>query len=85
MAGANEVKAGGAYVEIGGRDAQLDAALAAGRKKLEAFGRGAMDMGRKFVAVGALMAAPLVAGVKAAADFEQQMANVSTMLSGSGM
>ena len=79
---ASSIKAGGAYVEVGGNTAKLEAALATARGKLTAFGTGAVTLGRKFMMAGALMAAPLAGGIKLAKDFSGQMAMVGTMLAG---
>ncbi|MCK4602196.1 MAG: phage tail tape measure protein, partial [Phycisphaerae bacterium] len=48
--------------------------------RLKAFGASVRQMGMKLAKVSAVLAAPFVAGAKVFADFEQQMANVSTML-----
>lgn len=77
---ARGIRAGRAYVELG-----IDDKLAAGLKKasarLKAFGASVRTLGLKMMGVGTALAAPLAAGAKAFADFESQMAMVSTMLS----
>lgn len=79
MAGPGQVRAGRAYVELGVDD-RMTAGLAKASRRLKAFGRQAQAVGMGMMKIGALIAAPLAIGVKAYADFEQQMANVATML-----
>jgi len=76
---ANEVRAGKAYVEVGVRD-KLDAGLRRAQARLNAFAAGAQQLGASMLRAGTVLAAPLVLAVKVFADFERQMANVSTML-----
>jgi hypothetical protein len=71
MPGASEVKAGGAYVEIGAKTKQLDRALAGVRTKMQNLGTNFVTMGRRFLVVGAAMAAPLVIAAKYAAEQEK--------------
>ncbi len=78
--GASEVRAGGAFVEIGGRLTKLDSALALARKKMQAFGKNVMTLGKSFSKLGAVMSLPMIAGIKIATDFGEQMASVSTMI-----
>lgn len=84
-ASASEVKAGGAFIEIGGRTKNLDKALSLAKKKLTNFGTSVTKLGTSFSKLGAVMAIPLAAGVKVAADFGEQMAFVSTMVQESDM
>jgi len=74
------VRAGAAYVELYTKDNRLVRGLQMAQRRLKAFGTGAQQLGMKLLKLTAAMATPLVAGVKVFADFEQQMANVSTML-----
>lgn len=79
MAGAGQVRAGRAYVELGVDD-RMAAGLAKASRRLRAFGAQVQAVGMGLMKMGALVAAPLALGVKAFADFEEQMAFVSTML-----
>jgi len=79
MAGPGQVKAGRAYVELGVDD-KMAAGLAAAQRRLKAFGQQVQAVGMGMMKLGALIAMPLAIGVKAYANFEQQMANVATML-----
>jgi len=79
------VRAGGAFVEIGGTMGPLDAVLGSASKKLDAFGTKIATLGAKMVALGAAIGAPMVAGLKVASDFGDEMAFVSTMLTESDM
>jgi TP901 family phage tail tape measure protein len=80
MPGASDVRAGGAWVELYLRDSKFASQLAAQEKRFQAFGQVASEMGNKLLKVSAALAAPFVAGTKSFADFEKQMAMVSTML-----
>lgn len=82
MAKADDVRAGGAFIELATIDAALVKGLAAAKAKLRTFGKQAVAVGANFVKLGAAMAAPLAGGVKLAADFSDQMSFVATMLSG---
>jgi len=73
------IRAGKAYVELGVQD-RLAAGLKKASRKLRAFGTQVQAIGRAWMKMGAVMAAPLAVGVKVFADFERQMANVATML-----
>ena len=75
------VKAGSAYVEITSDDSALKAGLVSAQAKLEAFGSTIQGIGAKLMAVSATILTPIAAGTQVYADFEKQMANVSTMLS----
>ena len=79
-AGAGDIRAGGAYVEITARMGAFERSLAAARAKMQAFAQKAQAAGAGLVRAGAVIAAPLAGGVAAAARFEKQMANVSTMV-----
>jgi len=80
MPSAQAIRAGAAYVELYTKDNHLVRGLEMAQRRLKAFGTGAQQLGMKLLKLTAAMATPLVAGVKVFADFEQQMANVSTML-----
>jgi len=78
-ASAGAIKAGRAYVELVLND-RLSRGLKLAEKKLQAFGAGLRRVGARLMGVSAALATPFVAGAKVFADFEQQMAAVSTML-----
>lgn len=61
MAGAGDVKAGGAYVELRAKDDQLSKILAAVEAKVKALGDSIAAVGKKMAAVGGAITAPLLA------------------------
>ena len=69
----NDVKAGGAYVEITADNSKLYKGLEDAEKKLEEFSGNLEDLGAAFAGLGATFAAPAALGVKAFADFEQRI------------
>ncbi len=80
MPSASGIRAGRAFVEIGATTHKLQRGLRRASAKLKAFGAGVSAVGLKLARVGALMALPFAAGAKVFASFEEQMAQVSTML-----
>ena len=80
MPSARNIRAGAAYVELYAHDNRLVKGLHNASRRLKAFSASVRQIGMQLAKVSAVFAAPLVAGVKIFADFEQQMANVSTML-----
>ena len=80
MPSARDIRAGAAYVELYANDNKLTRGLNRASKRLKAFGAGVKKIGMSMAKLSAVMAAPLVAGGKVFADFEQQLAKVSTML-----
>ena len=80
MATQRGIRAGRAFVELFADNSKLVAGLRAAQAKIKAFGKDLRDIGRRMATVGAAIAAPFVASAKVFASFEQQMANVSTML-----
>lgn len=80
MPSSSDVKAGGAFVELLLDDTKLQRGLKRAQAKLRAFGRSVTAMGRGLLRLSAITAAPFAFGAKTFADFEQQMAMVSTML-----
>ena len=80
MAGQKGIKAGKAYVEVYADNNRLSRGLKAASMKLKAFGASVTAVGSKLARIGTVMALPLVGASKVFADFETQMANVSTML-----
>ena len=84
MPGANEIRAGEAYVEIGTRiGPKFERGLASVRSKLNAFA--ARWAKRGAFVLGAGLAAGTGLAVREFAKFERQMADVSTMLSSETM
>lgn len=69
----NDVKAGGAYVEITADNSKLYKGLKDAEDKLEDFSGNVEDLGAAFAGLGATLAAPAALGVKAFADFEQRI------------
>jgi len=79
MAGAQGIRAGRAYVEVGTHDKYI-AGLHNAQRRLRAFGAAVGAIGAKMMRVGAMMAAPLFLAAKGFATFDRQMRMVSTML-----
>ena len=75
-----DIKAGAAFVEVYVNNSRLIRGLKAAQKKLRGFEASVTAIGKKLMVASGLMSMPFVAGVKVFADFEQQMAMVSTML-----
>jgi hypothetical protein len=73
------IKAGEAYVEIGGKLDKLDMALGSAQAKVYRWGQSMMRTGAKIAAFGAAMGAPLLIGVKAASDMEEALAKFGTV------
>ena len=71
--GKNEVRAGGAYVEITADNSKLYKGLKDAEDKLKDFSGNVEDLGAAFASVGATLAVPAALGVKAFADFEQRI------------
>lgn len=69
----NDVKAGGAYVEITADNSKLYKGLKDAEDKLKDFSGNVEDLGAAFAGLGATIAAPAALGVKAFADFEQRI------------
>ena len=80
MPSSANIRAGAAYVELTVENSALVRGLKAAQMKLKNFSRSVTAAGKKLLAISAVMALPFVGGAKTFADFEQQMANVSTML-----
>jgi TP901 family phage tail tape measure protein len=80
MAASANIRAGAAYVELCMQDSKLARGLIGAKKKLMAFGASVANIGKKMLAASLVAAMPFAAGVKIFADFEENMANVSTML-----
>ena len=69
----NDVRAGGAYVEITADNSKLYKGLKDAEDKLKDFSGNVEDLGAAFAGLGATFAAPAALGVKAFADFEQRI------------
>lgn len=69
----NDVKAGGAYVEITADNSKLYKGLKDAEDNLKDFSGNVEDLGAAFAGLGATIAAPAALGVKAFADFEQRI------------
>lgn len=80
MGSSADIKAGAAYIEVYVNNSRLVRGLKAAQRRLRGFQASVTAVGKKMMAASGLMSMPFVAGVKVFADFEQQMANVSTML-----
>ena len=80
MASARGIRAGAAFVELYANDNKLVRGLRSAQRRLRAFSASVRDVGMRMARMSVLFALPFVAGVKVFADFQQQMANVSTML-----
>ena len=76
MAGANNIRAGRAYVELGVGD-KLTAGLKSAQKRLRAFGAGVMNIGTKLAGLGAAMTAPLLGAAKHFASYGDEVAKMS--------
>ncbi len=76
MATAAGIRAAKAYVEIGSNTSKLTRGLNSAKMQLQSFAATAKTMGGSLLAVGGSIAAPIVAGVKSYADFEQGLADI---------
>jgi len=81
MPSARGIRAGAAYVELYAQDNRLVRGLKRAQRRLARFGVGVRKAGLGLLKLSAVMATPFALGAKVYADFEQQMANVTTMLS----
>ena len=80
MAGGSDIRAGAAYVELYTKNSKFVRGLNQAQRRVAAFAQTTRASATKLLGLSALFAAPFVAGGKVFAGFEQQMANVSTML-----
>ncbi len=78
--GAGQIRAGRAFVEVGGDSAPLSAALARVRAKLSAFGQGIAQLGGTFAAGGVGMLGAIAWPLKLAANMETTKAAFTGML-----
>jgi len=82
MAGAQGIRAGRAFVELGVSD-RLTAGLKAAQRRLKAFGAGVRSIGQQLAAASAVAATPLVLSSATFATFEQSMARVRALTNAS--
>jgi len=74
--GANDIRLGGVFVEVGGKLGKLDSVLKEARSKVSEFGKGMQTAGAGLAAVGAMITAPLIAAAKSTADLAEETANL---------
>ena len=79
MASAQNIRAGGAHVELWVND-RMTAGLRRASMSLRRFGRLSEDVSRRLLRAGTMMALPIAAAGRQFGLFEKQMAEVSTML-----
>lgn len=72
---ASEIKAGGAFVEIGAKTGGLDKALNSATANLQAFASGISSLGAKLAGIGAAMTVPLIGAAKHVADLAEETDN----------
>src|SRR5262245_60668655 len=78
MAGnANNIRAGGAFVEFFSKDGKLVGSLNKLSARFKAFGTSITSMGQRFATAGVLFATPLLASAKAFADAGSEMLDMS--------
>ncbi len=80
MSTAGAIKAGRAFVELFADDRKLVRGLKQARARMKRFGSDMRKVGKSLAMLGAAVAVPIVASVKAFSTFEKELANVSTML-----
>jgi len=80
MSVSSNIRAGAAYVELFTEDNKLVRGLNGAKKRLKEFSESVTHVGKKLMEVSLVAAAAFALGVKEFADFEEEMANVSTML-----
>ena len=72
----SDIKAGGAYVEIGATTTALEKGLKEARQKLQDFGTQLAGIGARMAAIGAVMTAPIIAAAKSFADSGEQIQKI---------
>lgn len=80
VATAGAIRAGRAFVELFADNTKLIKSLNQARKSLKSFGRDVTQLGKQFAKATAVFATPFVLGAKVFAEFQEQGAFVSTML-----
>lgn len=81
---AGAIRAGRTFVEVFTDLTELKKGLRKATRHLKAFGASVASVGRDMLRTATMMATPLAIGAKVFADFEQQMASVSTMVVDTG-
>lgn len=79
MAG-RDIKAGAAYVEIYLKTAKFNRGMQAASRRLSSFGRSATMLGTAMLGTATAMSAPLVAGIRVFANFDDQMRETAGLL-----
>lgn len=69
--GANEIKAGAAYVEINADDAKLRQGLRGAKAAMSRFSADIARMGRGMIIAGAAALAPMIAAIKKTGDYQE--------------
>ena len=77
MAGESDIRAGGAYIEIGGKTAGLDKALSGVQSKMSAFGASMAGIGAKVAAAAGVVTGLGFAATKSFGDFAKEMTVLS--------
>ena len=77
MASSKGIRAGRAFVELFADDKKLVRGLRAAQRKLKAFGDSVRNIGQRMMALGAAVAAPLIAATKAFAAMGDSLAKMS--------
>lgn len=80
MPSARDIKAGAAYVELTLKDGSLTKGLRRAQRRMQAFAGLIGDLGGRLTRLASVVSLPFIGGIKVYADFEQQLANVATML-----
>lgn len=75
----NEIRAGGAFVEINAKLAGLESGLRTAFRKVGAFGDKLQSVGTRIAAVGTAALAPLALSMKRFAQYGNEMANLQAM------
>lgn len=84
MASASDIRAGGAFVEIGGDLGPLDKILSLLDQKMGAFAGRMAGIGTALASAGAAIAGVLATGVQAAADSEDRQAQLAAVIKSTG-
>ncbi len=73
MPGQSDVRAGGAYVEIGTDNKALIRGLSGAKQRLGQFVNSIGNIGQKMMIAGGIFGAPLILAIKKASDFEETL------------
>jgi len=76
---ASNVRAGGAFIEIGARDKQLRETLRGAKAKVKALGRSLASVGKAFLAAGAGIGAALLKPIADAGNFEETLSKFNAV------